>query len=98
MRYLRARRQQEQASPPGGGVCLPGGMANELQPVEIVHAGASQAPVRPDEAAGLDHVDGDAEAGGEGQDGTGVMRAEIGRASCGDRVCQYVLYGGVGET
>ena len=41
--------------------------------IQIVHPGPAQPPVVPDEAAGLDHVDADAHAGGKAQDAAGVL-------------------------
>ena len=51
------------AAPPES---VPGGVAGQVDVVEIVHAGAPQPAVVEEEAAGLDDVDGDAEAGARG--------------------------------
>lgn len=48
-------------------------MGNPRQ-FEIIHAGAPEVPVRPQEPAGPDHVDRDSEAGGEAQHRTGILR------------------------
>ena len=49
-------------------------MANEPHVRQIVHAGAAQSPVGQVEARRFDHMDFDAEAGAESQDGAGVLR------------------------
>ncbi len=46
----------------------------QLDMVQVVHPGAPHAAVVEGEAAGLDHVDRQPEAGGETQDRAGVLR------------------------
>ena len=66
-RTRRPRRRAREMRPRKRG-------ASSAAPVEIIHAGALQAAVVEHEAAGLDDVDGDAEAGAEAQQRAGVLR------------------------
>src|SRR5439155_20036905 len=67
-------QQHQPRAMPDGAVGLPAGMTRELGRAEIVHAGATQPSVVEDEAAGLDDVDRDAEAGGEAEQRAGILR------------------------
>ena len=67
-------QQNQPRAMPDGAVGLPAGVADELDRAEIVHAGATQPSVVEDEAAGLDDVDRDAEAGGEAEQRAGILR------------------------
>ena len=49
-------------------------MAGDLDPVEVVEAGAAEVAVGDVEAGRLDDVDRNAEAGGEAQERAGVLR------------------------
>ena len=51
----------------------PGLVADDIDPVQIVHPGAPQARVGPNEAARLDDIDADRGTGGQPQDRAGVL-------------------------
>jgi len=79
MANLSASRQQDQAlvasvAPKLGAKGIPTGMPAPVHGLEIIHAGPPHPPVVEQEAAGLDNVDVDTQAGRETQDRPGVLR------------------------
>lgn len=69
------RREQKQAAAPARPPLLEAvevHVPGKRRHFEVVHAGAPEVAVGEVEAGGLDDVDGDAEAGGQAQDGAGV--------------------------
>ena len=59
---------------PVPGEAVPRDVVREVHGVEVVEAGAAQAGIGEDEAAGPDDVDGHAQTGGEPEQGAGVLR------------------------
>lgn len=73
--FLRSLRgQQNEASRGFGRIFLPGFVSRYIGQGKIIHSGAFQLSFRPDEAAGLDNVDGKAETSAKSNDCPGILR------------------------
>src|SRR6185503_14216193 len=72
--HIALRRQQDEAALGNRAERLPRAVPCELDLIQIIHAGALQMAVVPDEAERLDEIGGDPQAGAEAQNRAGVLR------------------------
>lgn len=71
-RALRSRQNQPSRGP-AGEKRLPRAVPPDRREFQVIHARAPHPLVGPHEAAGLDHIDLNPKAGGEPEDGSGVL-------------------------